>query len=165
MPTSLLEPPVGGIGSLPPARDTGDEGGGGGSGWVRLLTAANDIEAHLVAGRLLEAGVEVRVVKDRSAPGAWLYGGSNPWAPASIMVRQLELTDARVVLAEVAFAGPAAELRPGAPSMEGWRRPLVFWSFALGLGVLLTGSALARTATALDRCDLPLLCGDYVSGP
>ncbi|MDP9068717.1 MAG: DUF2007 domain-containing protein [Actinomycetota bacterium] len=165
MTTMLAGRPVGGTGSLPPARDAGDEGGGGGSGWVRLLTAANDIEAHLVAGRLSEAGVEVRVVKDRSAPGAWLYGGSNPWAPATVMVRQRQLVDARMVMAEVSFEGPAAESKGIEPNVTGFRRPVVVWSLALGLGVLLTSLALARTADAVDRCDLPLLCGDYVTSP
>ena len=164
MATTVLKRPSGDIGSFPPPRDRGDSGGGGGSGWVRLLTAANDIEAHLVSGRLSEAGVEARVVKDRSAPGAWLYGGSNPWAPATIMVRQLQLTDARLVMAEVSFEGPAA-IRTGETVVAGWRRPLVFWLFALGLGLLLTSVALARTADAIDRCDLPLLCGDYVTNP
>ena len=164
MATTVLKRPSGDIGSFPPPRDRGDSGGGGGSGWVRLLTAANDIEAHLVSGRLSEAGVEVRVLKDRSAPGAWLYGGSNPWAPATIMVRELQLTDARLVMAEVSFEGPAHAAGAEAPA-HGLRRPLVIWSFALGLGILLTGVALARTADAIDRCDLPLLCTDYVTNP
>ena len=164
MATTVIRRPSGDIGSFPPPSDRGGTGGGGGSGWVRLLTAANDIEAHLVSGRLSEAGVEARVVKDRSAPGAWLYGGANPWAPATIMVRQLQLTDARLVMAEVSFEGPAAT-RGADPAPAGWRRPLVFWSLALGLGLLLTSVALARTADAIDRCDLPLLCGDYVTNP
>jgi hypothetical protein len=133
---------------------------------VQLLTAPNDIEAHLVAGRLSEAGVEVQVVKDRSAPGAWIYGGANPWGPTTIMVRRLQLNDAHMVLAEVSFEGPSAQVETSPPpSATGWRRPLVFWSFALGLGLLLTSVALGRTANAVDRCDLPLLCGDFVTNP
>lgn len=163
MATTLVRPPVGGIGSLPPAEASGNPGGG--SGWVRLLTAANDIEAHLVGGRLSEAGVEVRTEKDRSAPGAWLYGGSNPWAPVTVMVRRLQLTEARIVMAEISFDGPSAEHGSIQAGMRGWRRPVVWWSVALGLGLLLTGVALGRTATAIDRCELPLLCGDYVTNP
>lgn len=163
MATTVLRRPSGNVGSFPPPTDR-DDSGGGGSNWVRLLTAANDIEAHLVSGRLSEAGVEARVVKDRSAPGAWLYGGSNPWAPVTIMVRQLQLTDARLVMAEVSFAGPSAA-RTARPGTDGWRRPLVFWSFALGLGLLLTSVALARTGGAIDRCELPLLCADHVTNP
>lgn len=165
MATTVVEPPSSGIGAPPPAHDLGGPGGGGGSGWVTLLTAANDIEAHLVAGRLNEAGVEVRVVKDRSAPGAWLYGGANPWAPVTIMVRRLQLVDARMVMAEVSYEGPAADGGLGEAGAPGWRRPLVFWSFALGLGLLLTSVALARTADAIDRCDLPLLCSDLMTNP
>ena len=164
MATTLVRPPVGGRESPPPARGGGDGEGGGDSGWVRLLTAANDIEAHLVAGRLSEAGVEARLVKDRSAPGAWLYGGANPWAPATVLVRRVQLNDARLVMAEVSFEGPA-HTADGGVSSSGWRRPLVFWSFALGLGILLTGVALARAADSVDRCDLPLLCADYVTNP
>ncbi len=130
-----------------------------------MLTAPNDIEAHLVAGRLNEAGVEVTVVKDRSAPGAWIYGGSNPWAPVTIMVRQLQLVEARMVIAEISFEAPSADPATAQNTVPGWKRPLVFWSFALGLGMLLTSVALARTANAIDRCDLPLLCGDFLTNP
>ena len=164
MATTLVRPPAGGVGSLPPVEASGDRGGGD-SGWVRLLTAANDIEAHLVGGRLSEAGVEVRTEKDRSAPGAWLYGGSNPWAPVTIMVRRVQLTDARIVMAEISFHGPPAQQADAEAGMKGWRRPVVWWSLALGLGILLTGVALGRTATAIDRCDLPLLCGDHATNP
>ena len=158
MATTLARPPLQGIGSPPPVRHAGDEDGGGGSGWVRLLTAPNDIEAHLLAGRLVEAAVEVRVVKDRSAPGAWLLGGSNPWAPVTIMVQRLQLIDARMVLAEISFEAPAAEVAH--MGRRGWQTPVVWWALALGLGTLLTGVALSRTAVSPQRCDLPLLCAD-----
>lgn len=158
MATTLARPPLQGIGLPPPVRDAGDESGGGGSGWVRLLTAPNDIEAHLLAGRLVEAAVEVQVVKDRSAPGAWLFGGSNPWAPVTILVRRLQLTDARMVLAEISFEAPSAHVAHA--GIGRWRTPVVWWALALGLGTLMTGVALARTAVSPERCDLPLLCGD-----
>lgn len=143
-------------GSLPP--DPADDGGGGGSPWVTLLTAANDIEAHLLAGRLGEAGVEVEVVKDRSAPGAWLYGGSNPWAPVLVLVRRLQLDDARIVLAEISFCAPDATGPQGSMHRRDWRTPVMWWALALGLGLLMTGVALGRTEAALHRCDLPLVC-------
>lgn len=165
MSTTVMRPPIGDIGAPPLDPISGNGGGGGGSGWVRLLTAANDIEAHLLAGRLSGSGVEVRVLKDRSAPGAWLYGGSNPWAPVTIMVHQLQLVDARMVLAEISFEGPSAEGEATAPATGGWKRSLVWWSLALGLGMLFTSLALARTASAVDTCDLPLLCGQHVTSP
>ena len=162
MPPTLARPPASAFGGRPPEGDS-DDGRGGGSGWVELVKAANDIEAHLVAGRVTAAGVEARVVKDRSAPGAWLYGGANPWAPAAILVRKIQLLDARIALAEASFEAPAAmegAIDDVAP--RGWKTPLLWWSLALGLGALMTGAALARTPAVLDRCDLPLVCGDHV---
>lgn len=148
-----------GINSGPPPVEHASGRGGGGSGWVTLVTAANDIEAHLLAGRLTEAGVEAQVMKDRSAPGAWLYGGSNPWAPALVLVRKLQLDDARIVMAEISFDAPPANKTLAALRRD-WRTPVVWWSLALGLGVLMTGIGLSRTEAALRRCDLPLLCAD-----
>ena len=128
-----------------------DRVGGGGSGWVTLTQAANDIEAHLVTGRLSEAGVEATTVKDRSASGAWLHGGSDPWAPVLILVRKLQLDDARLVLAEVAWEGPAVER--GEILADGqWRKPATFWAIAIGLGVLFTALGLAQTAENMKRC-------------
>lgn len=164
MSATLTKPRIAGSGGHPPEAGC-EEGGGGGSGWVELIRAGNDIEAHLVAGRVTAAGVEVRVVKDRSAPGAWLYGGANPWAPATILVRRSQLTDARIALAEASFEAPAAEAAVRTTGARDWKTPVVWWSLALGLGALMTGVALARTAVALDRCDLPLVCSDYVTAP
>ncbi len=162
MSATVTRPPLGGVGAPPPSSGV-EDGGGGGAGWVQLLRAANDIEAHLLAGRLNEAGVDVQVLKDRSAPGAWLYGGSNPWAPAVVMVRRLQLADARLVLAEISFEAPAAGPPRGSSTARNWRTPLLWWSLALGLGALMTGVGLARTPGTLSRCDLPLLCGDQVT--
>lgn len=157
MSIAVTRPPRGA--QSPPPTAAGRSGGGG-SGWVTLLTAANDIEAHLLAGRLGEAGVDVAVLKDRSAPGAWLYGGSNPWAPVIVLVRKLQLEDARLVLAEISFQAPPAERATGVAGRWSWKIPVMWWSLALGLGLLLTGAALARTEAALGRCDLPLVCSD-----
>lgn len=128
--------------------------GGGGSGWVTLTRAANDIEAHLVTGRLSEAGVEATTLKDRSASGAWLHGGSDPWAPVLVLVRKLQLDDALLVLAEVAFEGPAltGERSALGPVDKEWRRPATFWAIAIGLGLLFTALGLAQTAENLKRC-------------
>ena len=155
---ALRSRPVTGGGSPPPV-DSDHGGGGGGSGWVRLLRAPNDIEAHLLVGRLGEAGVEARLLHDKGAPGTWLYGGSNPWAPVTVIVRLRQLEDARLVLAEVSFAAP--DHVPAPPQKRDWRIPVVWWVAALALGTLLTGTALAQVADAIrSRCDLPVLCTD-----
>ena len=142
----------------PPALDAANGGGGGGSGWVTLLRAPNDIEAHLLVGRLGEGGIEARIVRDKGAPSAWLYGASKPWAPVTVVVRELQLQDARLVLAEVAFAAP--DHVPATPRPRDWRVPVVWWASALALGALFTGAALARTATSLRTCAVPILCND-----
>ncbi|MGH2748919.1 MAG: DUF2007 domain-containing protein [Actinomycetota bacterium] len=131
----------------------------GGSRWVELMRAPNDIDCNLLTGWLHEAGIETRTVKDRSAPGAWLYGGSNPWAPVTIMVRNWQMEEAKVALAELSYEAPSVEPPvPSEPPRRGWRFPVVWWIVALVLGALLTGVALARTASSMWHCDLPLLC-------
>lgn len=146
-------------GGSPPPVDKEGDGGGGGSGWVRLLRAPNDIEGHLLVGRLGESGVEARLVREKGAPGTWLYGGSNPWSPITVMVRQRQLDDARLVLAEVSFE--AADHVRGAPEEPGWRVPVVWWATALTLGLLVTGAALAQVADAtFARCHVPIICND-----
>lgn len=148
------------VGSIPPdALRFDPDGGGGGSRWVQLFRARNDIDAHLLVGRLEESGIEASTFKDRSSPGAWLYGGSNPWDPVIVMVRQLQLQDARVVLAEIAYENPPLE-----PRSQGGRArsSVLWWTLALTLGIGLTGVALARTPQAInDHCDLPLLCTEH----
>lgn len=158
---TTLAPPRSFGGTEPPPLDVDLGERGGGSSWVELLRAHDDIEAHLIGGRLETAGVEVSMLKDRSGP-AWLYGGSNPWAPVTLMVRKLQLDDARLVLAEVAYEAPS--LSEVSETTGGWRRPVMFWAAALALGTLLTGVALARTEQALRNCDLPLVCADGTGG-
>ena len=126
--------------------------GGGGSGWVELMRARGDIDAHLLVGRLGEAGVETRTVKDRSAPGTWMLAGSNPWAPVSILVRRLQLEDARLVLAEISFDLPSAPERTVESSHSRWRGPVLWWSLALALGAIFTGLGLIQTATTMEQC-------------
>lgn len=141
---------------LPPIEEAGRSGGG--ARWVELVKAADDIDAHLLIGRLLESGIETQTVKDRSAPGAWLYGGSNPWAPVVILVRAFELDSARLVLAEVAFEGPAVEPdRPPSPAQRR-RHALVWWATAIVLGVTLTALVAAQAIRATPGCQLPILC-------
>ena len=128
-----------GIGSPPASRR---EEGGGGRGWVKLAQARNDIDAHLLVGRLEEAGIETRAVPDRRAPGAWLYAGSNPWAPVAVMVRAFQLQDARVVLAEISLEHPHDQphSRHGAP----WRRPVLGGVAALLLGAILSALSIVQ---------------------
>ena len=129
--------------------------GGGGSGWVELIRARGDIDAHLLAGRLLEAGVESRTVKDRSSPGAWVLAGSDPWAPIAILVRRFQLEDARLVLAEISFDLPPAP-PPARRVMRRrrWSGPLLWWAVAIVLGAVFTGIGLLQTATTMHRCEV-----------
>jgi len=131
-------------------------GGGGGSAWTKLVQASDDIEAHLVTGRLTEAGIETQTVKDRSGPGQWLYNGSNPWAPVTVLVRRLQLEDAQLVLAEVAFAAPSAE--PEEPRPRSRWGPVLWWSAAIGLGVLFTALGWVQANEPMERCSRPAGC-------
>jgi hypothetical protein len=136
----------------PPVEDLS----GGDSGWIHLFRAAGDIEAHLLGGRLGAAGIEVRMVKDRTGFGAWLHGGSDPWAPVDLLVRKVYAQDARIILAEIALAQPAYAVREAA--VPAVRRALVWWTLAIALGAGLSSIALARTAEYLDRCGLTTNC-------
>lgn len=141
---------------LPPSAQ--DDRSGGGSRWTELMKAANDIDAHLLVGRLMEEGIESRTVKDRSQPGAWLYGGANPWAPVTILVRAIDLESARIVLAEVAFEGPAVEPeRPPSPAARR-RAATLWWVTALILGLVFTALIVGQAARATSGCQLPILC-------
>jgi hypothetical protein len=136
--------------------------GGGGSGWVMLMRANGDIDAHLLTGRLLEAGVESRTLKDRSSPGAWMLAGSNPWAPVVILVRRFQLDDARLVLAEISFDLPDAIERP-APPPRTWSGPLLWWAIAIALGAVFTGIGLLQTASSM-QCRLSAACTESPTG-
>lgn len=135
---------------------------GGGGRWVHLAHAHNDIDAHLLVGRLADAGIEARAVPDRGAPGAWLYGGSNPWAPVAILVRLFQLDDARLVLAEISYDGPSAEPAAEPPWTPRRSVPALWWATALILGIFFTLVALAEAARAIGPCPLPVVCDDPV---
>jgi hypothetical protein len=152
------------IGSAPPPILTDRRRGGGGSGWVELVRAHDDIDAHLLSGRLNEAGIDTRAVTDRFAPGAWLYGGSNPWAPVTILVRRIQLEDARVVLAEIAFHGPDAPPPQHASGQQGWQAPTLWWITAVVLGALLTAVSVLEAAGASPACDPGRVCERSVHG-
>ena len=140
------------VGSPPPPVATFEHGGG--SDWVLLLSAENDIDAHLLQGRLTEAGIEVRAVKDRSGP-SWLLGGSDPWSPVAIWVQRFQYDDSRIVLAELSFNAP--DEPPRRSDRPGWA-PVTWWAVAIALGLLFTGIGLARSAEHIDRCGFTVTC-------
>jgi hypothetical protein len=145
-----VEPP-----SSPPNTDD-LSGGGGGRDWVQLFRAANDIEAALLLGKLAEQDIEGRSVKDRSQPGSWLYGGSNPWAVVLIYVRRHQLVDARILLAEISLADDDAPVnREAGPR----RRISRMWlATAIALGLAISALALLQIAEPNRFCQLPVLC-------
>ncbi|MGH2699678.1 MAG: DUF2007 domain-containing protein [Actinomycetota bacterium] len=145
-----VEPP-----SSPPTVDDRSSGGGG-HDWVELFRAANDIEAALLVGKLAEQEIEARSIKDRSQANAWLYGGSNPWAPVHVYVRRHQLDDARILLAEISLADDDAPM----PREEHPRRriPRMWWATALVLGIALSTLALLQLAEPDRFCQLPVLC-------
>ena len=151
MPTVIDRPPPDVIEHL--------DDGSGGSGWVTLIMARHDIDAHLLTGRLAEAGIETRTVKDISAPGAWLYGGSNPWAPVSILVKKLDLDDAKLVLAEIALQGPSADQLAARAAERHDEFPVIWWVTAVLLGAALSVLVLSQvTRWTGSACQLPILC-------
>ncbi len=131
--------------------------GGGGSEWVELIRARDDIDAHLLAGLLEEAGIESRSLKDRSVP-VWMYGGSNPWAPVIILVRRLHLEDARIVLAEVSWNAPPATTPPAQRNTRPRRAPALWWLVALVLGAFVVATLLFELGRATAACGSPVSC-------
>ncbi len=139
MPSRLDLPPV----DQPPAPV---RKGGGDSAWTQLTTARNDIDAHLLVGRLEEGGVETRMMKDRRALGAWIYAGSNPWAPVTILVRRFQLDDARLILMDISLDAPDSQM-PYVPRKPGGlhaNAPVLWWVTALVLGLLFTALAMGQ---------------------
>ena len=136
-------------------------GESGGSGWIVLIKARHDIDAHLLAGRLSEAGIESRMMPDVGAPGSWMYGGSNPWAPVTVLVKKLDLDDARLVLAEISYEGPTAD-QLAAQAVERHRSfPVVWWVTAVLLGAALSFLVLSQVTRWSDMsCQLPALCDE-----
>ena len=103
-------------------------------------------------------------MKDRSAPGAWLYGGSNPWAPVAILVKRSQLAEARIVLAEIAWERPAVDAAEARRPDVAPAHALTWWAAALALGVVLTSVALLRTAETLEKCGIPIVCPGGTEG-
>ena len=144
---------------LPPPDVRHDLGDGGGSGWVVLIKARHDIDAHLLTGRLAESGIETQTMKDIGAPGAWLYGGSNPWAPVSVLVRKHDLDDAKLVLAEISFAGPSADQLAAQAAERHDSFAVIWWVTAVLLGAALSVLVLGQVTRWSEMgCQLPAFC-------
>ena len=154
MGVGVLSPP-------PPAVTDRGGGGGGGTGWIHLTRARDDIDAHLLTGRLSHSGIETRTIVDRSAPGAWLHGGTNPWAPVNIYVRRIQLEDARLVLAEISYDAPSATA--GRP--PGRRVATIWWATAIGLGVALTLVVLGQAVQTEPLCRALPFCEEADRSP
>ena len=134
-------------------------GGSGGSGWVVLIKARHDIDAHLLTGRLAEAGIDTRTMPDVGAPGAWMYGGSNPWAPVSVLVKKHDLDDAKLVLAEISYEGPTADELAAQVAERHGSFAVVWWVTAVLLGAALSVLVLSQVARWTETgCQLPALC-------
>jgi hypothetical protein len=133
---------------LPPPPVDVETGGGGGGDWVALVRARNEIDAHLLVGRLEEASVATRTISDRRSPGAWLFGGAHPWAPVVVLVRRIQLEEARLVLARI--FGDASELPPRDAAGLDAGAALRWWIAALALGLLLTATALGQLVARLS---------------
>ena len=129
------------------------------------MRARDDIDAHLLTGRLAESSIETRTVKDRSAPGAWLYGGSNPWAPVVILVKALQLDEARMVLAEISWAQPTMDPSASPETSSYKSHAVAWWALAIALGVAFTSIALVRMVDATQSCEIPLVCSPSESAP
>ena len=143
----------------PPPRIDEMLGGSGGSGWVVLIKARHDIDAHLLTGRLAEAGIDTRTMPDIGAPGAWMYGGSNPWAPVSVLVKKLDLDDAKLVLAEISYEGPTADQLAAQVTERHAAFPVVWWVTAVLLGAALSVLVVSQVTRWTDMgCQLPALC-------
>ena len=134
---------------------------GSDDGWVTLASARGDIDANLMAGRLNVAGVETDIVRE-FGNSAWLYGGSNPWAPVTIRVKGPQLEDARTVLDEISSDPPAAEPETNLhPASRRRSLPLAWLAVAVVLGVLLIAlTFVGMTSGQTDkRCEIPIICG------
>lgn len=131
----------------PPLAD--DPGGGDDFGWVTLTRASNDIEAHLITGRLDDSGIESTLTKE---PSFWAAAGHDPWAPVTVLVRKIQFEDARIVLAEVAMESPSAEPSLGTPRRGRSRGPVIWWAAAIGLGLLFTALSYVGAQEAAERC-------------
>ncbi|MGI8426556.1 MAG: hypothetical protein ACR2FO_05225 [Actinomycetota bacterium] len=99
------------VGTLQLGRPSGppqpnDTGEGGGSDWVLLTTAANQVIALLIEGRLGEDGISCLLDGFNPSPGAWLKPFGDPLAPVKVYVHRHDLGSASLLLHEVGHAAP-----------------------------------------------------------
>ncbi len=112
-----------------------------------LTTAGNQVEAHLIVGRLAEEGIESVLDASNPAPGAWLHPFGDPLSPVRVYVRRRDLGRASLLLHEVDHRPPD----PGACGSPRVRR--LFW-LVLAIVLLMGGLEILGFAP----CALRLFC-------
>jgi hypothetical protein len=65
---------------------------------VPFMVARDDYEASLIAGRLEEAGIGSRLIKEHDAVGGFIYKGYDPTAPVAVLVPRSQLHEAQTLL-------------------------------------------------------------------
>jgi hypothetical protein len=117
-------------------------------GWVDLIVARNEPEAHLIAGILQDSGISARLDTGRYTMGAGMYGAHNPMEPVAIMVEVERVEEARAVLAETELAATESSPLPeeeeqdvamlDAPRLDSWRRIVKWVAAAIAIFFLLS---------------------------
>jgi hypothetical protein len=104
--------------------------------WALVFSARDDVEAHLVAGRLRDAGIEPLLRRSTSGIGDYLLAGANPRAPVDILVSEDDVVRARRELAglDIHYDVPDPE---GEPALSWFRLPTVRWAMAAVAAVII----------------------------
>ena len=91
-----------------------------------VVTAHGEIEAELIVGRLRDAGLDARVVRDgKQSPGAWMHAGHDPMEPMTVVVPEDEVEGARDVLEQPDDpVAPETESGADAGVLQGLNRSL-----------------------------------------
>ena len=105
-------------------------------GWVLVFSARDDVEAHLVAGRLRDAGIEPLLRRSTSGIADYLLAGANPRAPVDILVADEDEARARGELAglDIHYDVPDQE---GEPALSLLRLPAMRWAMAAVAAVII----------------------------
>jgi hypothetical protein len=119
-------------------------------GWVKVAVATDDIEAHLIAGRLEGAGIDVLMEPDRTGLGDYLMGGHNPRAPVWIFVPEIAAEEAALTLegdANLQDDGPVTVAERSDPPLAAPSgRPVTWWIAVAIIAVILLGFFLGDSA-------------------